>query len=320
MPIRPADRWRELLSGLHTWKRGSSRAVHKPLLVLMMIARADAGASGRIRFADIQDELRRHLREFGPTRRSYHPEFPFWHLQHDGFWRVQDAASLPLKTGGNSPSRGTLLRADATGEVDLRLWHALSRSSALREELAQRLLEEFWPETVHGSIRSALGLPDAGSRISGTSSMRVPRDPRFRAAVLSAYQRCCAICGYDGRLADILLGLEAAHVKWRAYDGPDTVSNGMALCSFHHTAFDAGALSLSDNLRVLVSSEVSGRVLVPEMLYRFDGRPIARPQPGCSAPDPAFVAWHRKQVFRGVARGLYEEPGAESITLAGDHD
>ena len=320
MPVRPADRWRELLSGLHTWKRGSTRAVHKPLLVLMMIARADAGASERIRFADIKDELRRHLREFGPTRSSYHPEFPFWHLQHDGFWRVEDAVSLPLKKGGNSPACGTLLHADATGEVDPRLWNALSRSSALREELTQKLLDEFWPDTVHGSIRSALGLPDMASRIRRSSPARVPRDPRFRAAILTAYQRCCAICGYDGRLADVLLGLEAAHVKWRAYDGPDTISNGVALCSFHHMAFDAGALSLSDSLRVLVSAEVSGRVLVPEMLYRFNGRLIARPQPGCSTPDPAFVAWHRREVFRGAARGLYEEPGAEIIARAGDHE
>ena len=159
-----ADRWRTLLSDLHTWRRGGKRAVHKPLLTLMIIARAEAGAPARVRFSEIEQDLRKHLREFGPPRKSYHPEFPFWHLQHDGFWKVEDPGNLQAKTGGKSPSCRTLLYADAVATIDPPLWRSLVSSQTLREELAERLLADFWPETIHASIRSELGLAEPGSQ------------------------------------------------------------------------------------------------------------------------------------------------------------
>ena len=151
---------------------------------------------------------------------------------------VQGGTDLPRKKGGASPTRTTLRKRDVIGFVPDRLWKALTDDPALRTDLTERLLNSFWPETRHAAIRAAIGLPDvaeAGGR------PKAPRDPRFREHVLRAYDRRCAICGYDGRLADSLLGLEAAHVRWHAYDGPDEVANGIALCAFHHTAFDADA-------------------------------------------------------------------------------
>lgn len=223
MSRSPADEWRHRLSDLHTWKKGGQRAVHKPLLTLMLLARAEAGLPGEVRFAEIEKDLARHLREFGPTRKSYHPEFPFWHLQTDGFWKVHDARALQKKTGGNSPSRMTLLKADASGSVNPGLWSALTKDALLREDLTSRLLNDFWPSSQHAAIRSALALPD-GPVASTVTKLGPRRDPRFRAEVLTAYEKRCAICGYDGHLADNLLGVEAAHVRWRAYEGPDTIS------------------------------------------------------------------------------------------------
>lgn len=298
MSRSPADEWRHRLGDLHTWKKGGQRAVHKPLLTLMLIARAEAGLPGEVRFAEIEEDLAKYLREFGPSRKSYHPEFPFWHLQTDGFWRLRDAGALQKKTGGNSPSRATLLKTDASGSVNPGLWSALAKDALLREDLTSRLLNDFWPLSQHAAIRLALALPD-GPRASAVTKLGSRRDPRFRAEVLTAYEKRCAICGYDGRLADNLLGVEAAHVRWRAYEGPDTVSNGMALCSFHHVAFDAGAVSLADDLRILVSVEVSGQTGVKEWLHRFSGEPLRQPQPGFPMPDQRFVGWHRREVFKG---------------------
>lgn len=317
MPTPPAARWRQLLSDLHTWKRGSQRAVHKPLLTLMLIARAEAGLPAEVRFAEIEEQLARYLREFGPTRRSYHPEFPFWHLQTDGFWKVGNPSGLRRKTGGNSPSRSTLLKAGATAAVPNDLWKALQRDSRLREELTSRLLNDFWPASQHPAIRSALALPE-GAGDPGDSEPGRRRDPRFRTDVLTAYERRCAICGYDGRLADVLLGVEAAHVKWWGYGGPDIVGNGMALCAFHHVAFDAGALGLTDDLRVLVSAQVSGQTRVEEWLHGFAGRRIGGPQAGFPGPKAGFVRWHRREVFKGPARECSIGAGEREISLAAD--
>ena len=40
--------------------------------------------------------------------------------------------------------------------------------------------------------------------------------------------RQCAICESNIRLQDSLLDLQAAHIMWHAYGGPDKVSNGLA--------------------------------------------------------------------------------------------
>lgn len=60
----------------------------------------------------------------------------------------------------------------------------------------------------------------------------------FRQAVVKAYGECCAVCGFDARIVNTPMGIEAAHIQWQAYDGPDVVRNGVALCSLHHVAFD----------------------------------------------------------------------------------
>ncbi len=49
---------------------------------------------------------------------------------------------------------------------------------------------------------------------------------------LQAYQS--VVCGFNVRIADSLVALEAAHIKWHQAGGPDMEYNGIALCSLHH--------------------------------------------------------------------------------------
>jgi len=197
--VSPSQFWREALGSLHIWKDGSSRAVHKPLLSLLVIARAAARAENRFRFKELDAPLPSLLQEFGPPRKAHHPEYPFWHLQTDGFWKIDGATVLPKMKDG-SPSRGTLLQEDAAGRIPEDLWRALVSSPELRTELAQNLLHSFWPQSLHEAIKAAVGLPEE-SAMNPTGKKR-RRDPHFRDLVLRAYQRKCAICGYDGRLAN----------------------------------------------------------------------------------------------------------------------
>ncbi len=293
--------WRQALSILNTWKRGDQRAVHKPLLTLMLIAKAASNGSRRIHFVTIAEELTKLLKEFGPRRRIYHPEFPFWYLQTDGFWEVENRSNLALKKSGQSPTKQTLLAQDAVGAVPQHLWEALQHSAALRAELTQQLLDEFWPPTMHDAIRQAIGLPGVFTHTVGVV-LRGIRTPRFREEVLRAYERRCAICGYDGRLGDTPLGLEAAHIKWYAWHGPDQVDNGLALCAFHHIALDAGALGLSDDLHILVSCDVNGQTMLEEFIHRFAGQRLRPPQSSYPPPAHSYITWHRKEVFRAPAR------------------
>ncbi len=294
-----ASRWRHAVQNLHVWRRGGERAVHKPLLTLWLLGRVAGGGSHVVPYAEIEEPLAALLREFGPPRKQLHPEFPFWHLQTDRIWVVRDAPKLRKKKGGSSPSPTVLREHRAVGEVPQALWHALAGDAALREELAEHLLADFWPESLHESIRTAVGLPEPGVR---GRLERPARDPLFRRDVLRAYEYRCAVCGFDGRLAMDSFGLEAAHVRWHCEGGPDAVDNGLALCTFHHHALDRGALGLSEDDRVLVSEEVNGGEVVEAWLLRYAGETLRPPQSGHPRPDGAHRDWHRREVFRGPAR------------------
>jgi putative restriction endonuclease len=105
---------------LNVWKQGDQRAPHKPLLVLYALGRWQRGRP-EVSFAEVEPELTSLLQEFGPPRKSDHPEQPFWRLQNDGVWAVSAPHDLPLKAGDTIPRVGALrspeVRAGFTPEV-----------------------------------------------------------------------------------------------------------------------------------------------------------------------------------------------------------
>lgn len=297
----PRQAWRERLARLRVYKRGKERAVHKPLLLLLLMGRAARRQANDLRFVDIDDALARLLRDFGPPRKTVHPEFPFWHLQSDAVWMVREASSFPLKKGGSSPTKRTLKERDASGTVPDELWAVLCEDAGLRAQLAQGLLDSFWPDSLHAELLRSVGLD---LELEPADVVRAPRDPAFRQQLLMAYERRCAVCGYDGRLQGNEFALDAAHIRWHCYAGPDTVSNGLLLCSFHHVAFDRGAFGLSPNHQVVISKHLSGGDAVEDWVGRFHGRPILLPREAGDHPSGEFVDWHREEVFRKPARAL----------------
>lgn len=137
--------------------------------------------------------------------------------------------------------------------------------------------------------RTIAGRPDAGMcRRSGS----------WPARIIEAWDRQCAFCGYDGQLGTGSVGLEAAHVRWFTFDGPDALDNGLALCSLHHKLFDRGALGLTEEHRIRVSGTFTARTEAGRRIYDLADQPL-RPRPGTLLPAPEHVTWHAAQVFKG---------------------
>ena len=86
---------------LNVWKRGGQRAPHK-LYALGRWTGGDADTP----FRDSDADLTSLLKEFGPSRQSYHPEYPFWRLQNDGVHEdILSAVGLTLETGPAAPRK-----------------------------------------------------------------------------------------------------------------------------------------------------------------------------------------------------------------------
>lgn len=118
----------------------------------------------------------------------------------------------------------------------------------------------------------------------------------FRRAVLSTYRgRCCMSGLSEQRL------LIASHIVPWSRDKTNRLnpSNGLCLSAIHDRAFDKGLISLTDDFRVLLSTELTKK---DEPFIKATFLPLKGHQievPDFFRPKPAFLARHRAEVFLG---------------------
>ena len=290
------------LEAVNVWRRGDQRAPHKPLLLLLTLASVLRGEGRQQPYAVIDDKLRRLLIEFGPYRKSIHPEYPFWRLQNDGdFWEIPQRevllADLDTRRRVDDVPPAILREHRATGGFSQPVYDLFRHDHRLAKEIVARILQAHFPPSMHEVILVAVGMP-----LEEVVVLRDARDPAFRDTIIRIYEHRCAICGFDGKLGMSDLALEAAHVKWRAAGGPDSEDNGLALCVLHHRLFDRGALGINSEYRVLVSQHVHGGDEVVQTVVRFAGASLRPPQPGGRPVATRFIAWHYHEVFRQPER------------------
>lgn len=299
MPEAPPDRKRvlERFASIAPAERGGRRAAHKPLLLLWALGQLQQHGTVTFPFSEAEKPVDALLAEWGPPWETT-ALYPFWHLQSDGVWRIDNPDELPRRKGKDRPTLQGM-RA-AVGGFARDVAGALTKDRALPAEVALVLLEGHFEASLHASIASSVGLD---LEIAAIAPKR-RRDASFRGRVLVAYEFRCAACDWSVFLGRDPLGLDAAHLRWHALGGPDSLENGLCLCSLHHIALDRGAISVSDDGHLLVSAEVHARSDVGDSLVGLAGRRLREPQDGMPSLSAEHRAWHRAQVFRGPARGV----------------
>ena len=280
------------VAALNVWTRGEERAPHKPLLILLALGRLNKRMA---LFEDLERPLRELLEEFGPPRKSVHPEYPFFWLKTDGLWETDETGGLTKRKSGANPLKSELIRHAIKGGFPAPIYEAFRRNPLLVRQVAHALLAAHFPPSIHEDILSAVGL-------DLESETRRSRIADFRHEVLETYGHACAFCGYSVRIGNADLGLDAAHIMWHQAKGPDIPANGLACCSLHHRALDRGAISLSDDLTILVSTSIHGGTKLDEHFLSLTGRPLRTPSQSLHLPKPQFLSWHRQQVFRPPPR------------------
>ncbi|MEO3856417.1 phosphorothioated DNA-binding restriction endonuclease [Acrocarpospora sp. B8E8] len=276
-------------------RSSTGRAPHKPLLLLYALGHYQRQGDTPIAYSAAETALADLIREYAPPNASG-PAYPFHHLTNDdGLWVVRTAE------GGGSPGRSAkeLIRSGAAGRLGPEMVAALGQDPGALSRVVHALLEDNFPDSLHEELCQAVGLDLYAGDVGWVrTAQRRRRNREFRLQVLRAYEHQCAFCGYEGRLDQGgTVGLDAAHIRWFAFDGPDAVDNGVCLCSLHHVLFDKGVLGLGADLRVMVSAGFVGRTAAARtQVHDLAGREIE------GDLHAGHLAWHGSQVFRGPAR------------------
>jgi putative restriction endonuclease len=261
----------EKFRNITIWKNGDIRAPHKPLLILLSLAEYQKG-NKTIRFKEVEDKLNQLLFEFGsiPNPRSY---YPFVRLSSNGIWTF-NKPQIVANYQCLDPSSKYLTENDISGFFTDEIQTEFDNDPSLIIEIALEMLDTHFPDSLHDDIMDSIGFLKSGFIIT----TKRKHDPAFREKVLIAYEYQCAICGFNVRLGNQPLALEAAHIQWHQAGGPDVEENGLALCSLHHKLFDLGAFTLDKNLKLSVSEKVNGTVGKQQWLIDFHNKKIRTPQ------------------------------------------
>jgi putative restriction endonuclease len=283
---------RTAVLGVKRWNRGGERAPNKPLMMAYALAKYIQGHDQMFSYADeVDKDVYLLLKRFGPSRKAYHPEYPFWRLINDGIWRLDNAEECTPRSSNTDPKKSELIKHEVLGGFCNEIYKLLKSDTRLAIELLETILSESFPESIVPEITSQLGLDFNIKQVQ-------KRDPNFRREVLNAYNGKCAICGFDARLNDELFALEAAHIKWKQFNGPCSVDNGLALCSIHHKALDKGVISFDSNLKLKVSNSLTGSSIVDKFIFEFEGNPLNIRRVNSIFPKEEFIEWHNREVFR----------------------
>lgn len=286
--------WADIVRSIKRYTQGNRSAPYKPLLLLWLIGRNAAGLPTTVSFQEAEGELLELMDEhrMGATRARV--ENPFVYLGTDrDLWRVEDLEGNDIAKMPQAKKMRRPLLEEAVGSLAPDFEQAL-HDPYVRSQVVNTLLDMCFPETQHPEILAEFNLAHL------VVAAPTLKDPEFEQTVLSAYGFCCSFCGFKGALRGRPVAVEAAHLQMPSHRGPDHITNGLALCAFHHRLFDRGALGLDRDHRILVSRQMTrtgkGRWLMPVM--ELAGSQMSEPRSGYDdLPAAGYIDWHYRNLF-----------------------
>lgn len=83
MPLKSTQEVLEAFDGIRRAQNDGRYAPHKPLLILLALARVQRGDQRMAAFTELEPRLKALLMEFGPSKSADRRHLPFWHLGTD---------------------------------------------------------------------------------------------------------------------------------------------------------------------------------------------------------------------------------------------
>lgn len=222
------------------------------------------------------DELRTAISAYRkePIRPRYDPVIGCIFLRDVRFFEHPTVRPSPVDFAKN------LVTGERYSTEQLGAHHPLA--ATLQQLFAENLGGPESPGLVEGSV---FGEPRLVRPRLGQAS--------FKALVLTAYDRHCAITGDKIRPV-----LEAAHIRPVHKGGEHRVDNGLLLRSDVHTLFDRGYPGIDLNYRLRVSPAIREEFSNGDEFYARAGCEIDIPRRPADRPGREFLEWHNDVVFQ----------------------
>jgi putative restriction endonuclease len=206
-------------------------------------------------------------------------------------------ASVARKLGNFGAFDPALRSAEITGlihtsKLDREIWNEFHSDWNALVWQASQLKRAFEEQLGEAPV---LVRPSGPSEALRMTKQRV-HQAFFREAIMSSYEETCCVTGL--RIRECLI---ASHiVPWSADEEHRTdPTNGLCLSSTFDRLFDAGLITISDDLLVCLSG-ILMRTRIPstqELIARYHGKPMITPKR--FMPSIERLRWHRSNVFRG---------------------
>lgn len=202
-------------------------------------------------------------------------------------WKLANFASLDPTL-----KKRNIAGAKHAALADVDIWNEFNDDWEALSFESERLLQQMTGHTVE-LAEEAKTFPQGRTRESVVRT-RVNQG-FFRTAVLAAYGGRCCITGLS--IPELL---NASHIVPWSVDVKNRTNprNGLCLNPVHDRAFDCGLLTVTAELRVVISPKVSRKlsdVGAKELLFKYEGISIALPRR--FAPEPEFLRYHQERVF-----------------------
>lgn len=184
---------------------------------------------------------------------------------------------------------------EGASNLDREVWaefHADWEKLAVESETLRRNLERTMAPEVE--VDDLLTSEDYSGETKQVLIEQRIKQNFFRRAVLSSYRgRCCMSGLSDTRL------LIASHIVPWSEDKANRLnpSNGLCLSALHDRAFDKGLITLTDDLKIVVSEELKRLdvIFVKNVFLPLNDKCIELPER--FIPKVEFISQHRSNIF-----------------------
>lgn len=304
-------------STLNVNRSGGRISPHKPVMLLAVLALAEAGQlkENKILYnQNLRDIFKSFFQIVAQPGDDCKPYYPFFHLKTDTFWHLKPIAGKEAIVEALSTVRGP---SQITENIEYAFLDdalfGLIMSAPDREILKQALMDRWFPtyreqlRTVAAeelqiavyetSLKEHKKAAEDGSKYSS----RV-RDAAFSRVVREAYDYRCAASGWRVILPDGSVMVEAAHLIPFAESQDNDPCNGIALAPNFHWALDRGIIAPGPDLKWHVSKQLDRRNRDFQELVDLDKKPLLLPRDKKFYPRMDGLEWRLKRMT--ASKGL----------------